>query len=266
MSRCNTDLALGFINGAGTALSRSLLFCANHHVSPRLIQSTMYRKRSGSLGFSFTRFANAAVPSFFSDESVSRTTDLEGYRRDMCYMHQLASGNPYALDERCFYVAGIVDSEGMSKKTHKALRKSGGLREDWTIDTHQIGPRFTHQMAVLSVNRQRELINLLFWWEEETQRLRKLAEEERELNAMIEQDEGRDREMMDQLKFARERVRMKRRQRPSQRRPDVEADQDDIVMASFQGRSKSAPDTVMHTSGETTGPPPEYFSPGQRVL
>lgn len=231
----------------------------------------MYRKRNGSLGFSFTRFAHAAVPNFFADESPMRTADLQQWRRDMCYMHQIASADPYALDERSFYVAGVVDSEGVSQKVYKALRKHQVLREDdGAVDTHRIGPRFPHQLAMLNIVRQKDLVGMLFWWEEECQRLRKLDAEEKELDALVGESElelsqpahsgGDDghataaKVALDQLKFARERVRMKKRQRPSQRRVDVEEDRDDIVMA-YHGRSKSVPNMAgQGLVGLTTGP------------
>ncbi|KAK7888552.1 hypothetical protein LTR67_008898 [Exophiala xenobiotica] len=247
----------------------------------------MYRKRNGSLGFSFTRFAHAAVPNFFADESPVRTADLTTWRRDMCYMHQIASGDgAYALNERSFYVAGVVDSEGVSKKVYKALRKNGILREEEgrrdgagaVVDTHRIGVRFPHQLAMLNIVAQKDLVGMLFWWEEECQRLRKLDDEERELDGLVgeaelelelaqsgsgQEGEGVDGDgdrdgdrgavaakkvALDRLKFARERVRMKRRQRPSQRRVDVEEDRDDIVMA-YHGRSRSVPDMAGHGVG-----------------
>ncbi|EXJ61724.1 hypothetical protein A1O7_02153 [Cladophialophora yegresii CBS 114405] len=229
----------------------------------------MYRKRNGSLGFSFTRFANAAVPNFFADPTPSHHIDLTTYRHDMCYVHQIASPNPYALDERSFYVAGVVDSESVSKRVHSKLMRHDILRrEDGSVDTFKIGPRFPHQLALLNLNRQKDLVGMLFWWEEECQRLRKLEGEEKELDGLIgeataaaagdvvpsatgQEGDSPQREMsadlkatLDQLKFARERVRMKRRQRPSQRDPDVEADKDDILGA-FHGRSKSLPSTTL---------------------
>ncbi len=243
----------------------------------------MYRKRNGSLGFSFTRFANAAVPNFFADPTPSRYGDLTSYRRDMCYMHQIASQDPYALDERSFYVGGIVDSESVSKRVHAKLKKVEVLRDDGSVDTYKVGPRFPHQLALLNMNRQRDLVGMLFWWEEECMRLRKLEAEENELDELIseaelkvtegEEDSAERQEVkgtLDQLKFARERVRMKRRQRPSQRDPDVEADKDDILGA-FHGRSKSVPNIgvqgVEGVNGEARadqrqrlGKPPEYFA------
>ncbi|KAJ9605923.1 hypothetical protein H2200_009772 [Cladophialophora chaetospira] len=243
----------------------------------------MYRKRNGSLGFSFTRFANAAVPNFFADPTPSQHIDLTGHRRDMCYMHQLASSNPYALDENSFYVAGVVDSESVSKRVHTKLTKIEVLKEDGNVDTFKIGPRFPHQLALLNMNRQRDLVGLLFWWEEECMRLRKLEAEVKELGTLIEEAEAKltqteedsgerqtVKQTLDQLKFARERVRMKTRQRPSQRDPQVEADADDILGA-FHGRSQSVPNIGVQGAGsqgaalrpaqtQQIGKPPEYFA------
>jgi len=243
----------------------------------------MYRKRNGSLGFSFTRFANAAVPNFFDDPTPSYHVDMTGYRRDMCYMHQIASQNAYALDERSFYVAGIVDSESVSKRVHAKLLKNGILKEeDGSVDTYKIGPRFPHQLALLNLNRQKDLVGMLFWWEEECQRLRKLDAEQKDLDTLISESDEKmtqseedsaerqnTKETIDQLKFARERIRMKRRQRPSQRDPDVEADKDDIVGA-YHGRSRSVPNlgaAGVGASGagavqplQQQGQPPQYFA------
>lgn len=241
----------------------------------------MYRKRNGSLGFSFTRFANAAVPNFFEEPAVTSLHSLIPLRRDMLYAHQIASANPYNFDERSVFVAGVVESEAVSRKTFKALQKCNVLGPEGEIDTTQIGNRFTHQVAILNAYRQRELINMLFWWEEEVQRLKKLKAEEQDLNAMIKESrklvdedevngESEDRrpdsgeevmqkQMLDQLKFARERVRMKIRQRPSERRPDVEANTDDIADA-YLGRSKSAPTPNGAVQVEKpSGQPPQYY-------
>ncbi|ETN45368.1 uncharacterized protein HMPREF1541_09199 [Cyphellophora europaea CBS 101466] len=237
----------------------------------------MYRKRNGSLGFSMTRLAHTVVPNFFGDDSPTLAAALTPHRRDMTYMHQLASANPHALDEHTFYVAGVTDNEASSRKVFRALRKHGVLRaeDDATVDTTHIGRGFVNQVACISVARQRELVNMLFWWEEECQRLTKLEAEEAELTGLIDavvvggedDDTGRrqEQERLDQLKFARERVRMKRRQRPSQRMDEVENDEDDLL-AAFQGpgRSRSAPE--IRAGGLSEMPqreqerPPEYYA------
>ena len=149
----------------------------------------MYRKRNGSVGFSFTKFAHAVVPNMFADDSSMLIQSLGPRRFDMSYVHQLASADPFALDERTFYVAGVTDAEGMSKKVFKALKKHEILREDNTVDTYKIGPKFAHQLAVINMAHQRDLVNMLYWWEEECHRLKKLLGELEDLNKMIEESE-----------------------------------------------------------------------------
>lgn len=165
-------------------------------------------------------------------------------------------------------MAGVTDSEGMSKKVFKALKKHEILREDNTVDTYKIGPNFAHHLAVINVSQQRTLVNVSYWCEEETHRLKKLLGEVEDLSKMIDDaekqiaesnDDVAQREMLDQL--TREKVRMKVRQRPSQRQPDVENDADNILVA-FYGRGKSAP-TI--TTGVMQPPqqresPPQYYA------
>lgn len=256
----------------------------------------MYRKSDGSRGFSFTRFAHIIVPNLHGEDIPHVMLGLHPLRRDMLYSHQLASLNPYALDERSIHVAGVVDTESMSKKIFKLLQRQVGLLdENGIIDTRRFeGRKFTHRMAVLNVNRQRELVDMLFWWEEECNRLRKLQEEEAELRVAIEgtemeiatanssthhDDESPDsrtvdlgaseeerRQMLDELRFAREKVRMRIRQRPSERRRDVEEGQDDLQRESFvrMNRTYSSPlpspaTDLIARSATTSELPPAYY-------
>ena len=142
-------------------------------------------------------------------------------RRDMLYMHQISTPKPEALDENAFFVVDVCDKERQSQRIHSALLKNGVLTtpED-LVDTYKDWSKI-HTSALLHRPTQKNLINVLFWWEEETQRFWKLVEEEKELGTMISELETRpeettDKETLDKLKFARERVRMKKRQRPSQ--------------------------------------------------
>jgi uncharacterized protein YdcH (DUF465 family) len=204
----------------------------------------MYRKPNGSKGFSFGRLIANAVPNFASD-GAGVWVEVTPERRDMLYMHQINTLKPEALDENAFFVVGVCDRERQSQRIHSALLKNGVLTTpEGLVDTYKIGPKFIHQLAFIAQASQRNLINVLFWWEEEMQRFRKLVEEEKELDTMISELEARpeetaDRETLDKLKFARERVRMKKRQRPSQRNPAIEADTDATVAAAFSSRRKS---------------------------
>lgn len=135
------------------------------------------------------------------------------------------------------------------------------------MNTMNIGRKFMHQLAVLDQRRQKQLINLLFWWEEECHRLRKLNDEEAHLSATIKgiekrqhegegdaearinvdgeaipEDDQERQQLLDHLRFEREKVRMRMRQRPSQRRADVEAGTD-TLSHQVSGRAQSLPDT-----------------------
>ena len=205
----------------------------------------MYRKSDGSLSFSFGRLVTNAVPNF-ATEGAGVAAEVPPQRRDMLYMHQINSPQPECLDTNAFYAAGVCDRERQSQKIHSALLKNGCLTTpDGLVDTRQIGPQFVHQLAFISQAAQKTLVNVLFLWEEEIQRLRKLDEEEKELTTLITQaeavgDEAEDRERIDQLQFARERVRMKKRQRPSERNSAIEADADATVAQAFQPNTASS--------------------------
>lgn len=205
----------------------------------------MYRKGNGSLSFSLSRLIANAIPNFATD-GAGVTVEVSPQRRDMLYMHQINSPQPECLDENAFYVAGVCDRERQSQRIHTALLKNGCLTApDCLVDTRQIGPKFVHQLAFISQAAQKNLINVLFLWEEEIQRLRKLDEEEKELTTLITQAEAEsgdaaERERIDQLRFARERVRMKKRQRPSQRNSAIESDTDATVSQAFQARIASS--------------------------
>jgi hypothetical protein len=216
------------------------------------------------MGFSFGRLITNAIPNFATD-GAGVWIEVSPQRRDMLYMHQINTVEPEALDENAFYVSGVCDRERQSQRIHSALLKNGVLTTpDGLVNTYRIGPKFIHQLAFVPQASQRNLINVLFWWEEETQRWKKLSEEEKELTSMISELEVQAKgttegESLDQLKFARERVRMKKRQRPSQRNIDIEMDIDTTVSKAFNIRQKSdarpgeMPPAYLTVSGNSAG-------------
>ncbi|KAK4931653.1 hypothetical protein LTR66_016037 [Elasticomyces elasticus] len=252
----------------------------------------MYRKRNGSRGFSMTKFAHAVIPNFFEDEAIPRLDSLQPQRHDMLYYHQIHKSNPYALDENSCYAGGIVDTEGLSKKVFKCLQKAQICDKEGLVDTSKIdGKKFMHQILIIDNRRQRELVNMLFWWEEECARLRALISDEDDLARTIEgiesgrrkpvncttqdqsarldtdtadlnaeegdeyPDDDIDRKhMLDEARFARERIRMRIRQKPSQRRADVEAGEDDLA---DQARTHPVPAVPEGIAQEK---PPMYYS------
>lgn len=226
----------------------------------------MYRKRNGSFGFSFTNFLDNAVPSLVLD--THRFDYVPSLGRDMLYAHSLASKHanaPCALDERSLFVGGICESESISVRVFHKLAKAGVIDNNDCVDTRRIeGKKFAHQIAILSVARQRQLINLLFWWEEECVRLRKLISEESDLSkniialekgeslaedipAEILNDDQERQQLIEHLKFEREKLRMRIRQKPSERREDVESGTDALyaqaqTLQQDKLRAQSVPD------------------------
>lgn len=245
----------------------------------------MFRKRNGSLGFSFANFVHAAVPNLGMNGPPTAWCAELG--QDMLYAHQMSSiqpGAPFALDERSMFVGGICEHEGTSLKVFHKLGRAGILDEQGCVHTQKIeGRKFPHQVPILSQSRQRDLIHLLFWWEEECQRLRKLIDEEKELGRQIrrierkgqieEQSDGVEmedgllddqerRQLLDNMRFEREKLRMRIRQRPSERRADVEAGTDDLLV-----RIQSAPllrrqtEPILHSHGDHQQFEPPAYRP-----
>jgi hypothetical protein len=239
----------------------------------------MFRRRNGSLSFSFGRLITNAVPNFAGSSTLY--TDFTPQRQDLMYSYQLSTPSPLHLGPTIFYVVGCTDSERCSTQIHRALQKNHVLDPSGKIDTTKIGPKFIHQLAFIDQMSQKNLINMLFFWEEEVQRLNKLEQEEVELTSLIDAAEkaqsteeteahaltAMDTQTLDQLKFARERVRMKKRQRPTQRRGDLEADQDTTVQDAFRARVGTPGYASVAGNGNGQAPaqelPPSYH-PGQQ--
>jgi len=131
------------------------------------------------------------------------------------------------LNEKAFFAAGIVGSESLSKKVHKAPLKNGLIlpaqdsassssstvsKADMTVNTAGIGKGFASQVAIISVHAQRKLVGMLFFWEEECVRWNLLDAEEKEILSAL----GSNNDSMD-LACAHEAVKMKKKLLPSQR-------------------------------------------------
>lgn len=200
------------------------------------------RDRPHSSTFSLTQF----LTDLTNSNPHANLVYVPALGRETLYSHQISllarsqPNAPYALEPRSIFVSGICDTETNARKVFVRLTDArildNGLVRTSSID----GKRFAHQIKCLTVSRQRDLVELLFWWEEECMRLRKLLDGEQELGNLIKQietgntwgdPEAYDDERrldLEKLKFERERLRMRVRQRPSERREDIEADQDKL--------------------------------------
>jgi hypothetical protein len=84
----------------------------------------------------------------------------------------------------------------------------------------------------LHATQQRQVIVALFWWEEETQRLRKLLAERRELETLTAESSA---EALPQYRRLLERVNAKIMARPSERLQAVEEDADELMVRFMDG-------------------------------
>ena len=87
-------------------------------------------------------------------------------------------------------------------------------------DTTRIDRTLVSKIAIISVPKCRELVNMLFWWEEELTRWRLLDEEVREIEGVIDEGEGRGLEERAGLEERLAVVQAKKRVLPSLRRRD----------------------------------------------
>ena len=144
----------------------------------------MYRKPDGTMGVSFTRFINKAFPSMMFD-STKDPGEISMLQKDMFYSHQSSLSSPYGLSPRSIHASGIVDTESISSKVYKKLQQCNVVsKTDGTVHTDKIDKNFTHHLAIISAVLQKQIVVLLFWWEEECMRLRKLYGEQDELKAL----------------------------------------------------------------------------------
>lgn len=153
-------------------------------------------------------------------------------QKDMLYDYQSYLPIPYALDEGSIEASMIVASKLVSKQAFKGLQKAGVVSCDGIVDTTKINKNFMHDVAVLASYHQKQVIDMLFWWEEETMRLKKLLGERKELESLIVCSSA---EAMPTYAKLLDRVRKKIDARPSQRDHLMEIDEDDLMARAMSG-------------------------------
>lgn len=111
---------------------------------------------------------------------------------------------------------GLSEAQSLSPPLHAKLHKKQILLPtEPYVQTTLIDKTFPHALASLSVHRQRRLVCMLFFWEEELVRWRLLDEEEKEIRAVME--EARDLGTAEELKVALGRVWARREMLPGMR-------------------------------------------------
>ncbi len=82
----------------------------------------------------------------------------------------------------------IIGNQSRSRSVLGSLRKHGIINKaDGSLHTELISKHFSNQVPEISIHTQRQLVCLLFFWEEEVTRWRLLDEEEAEIRKAIEQ-------------------------------------------------------------------------------
>ena len=150
------------------------------------------------------------------------TDDLTVPTRDELFLYQMYQDNPYALTAESLYIAKIcglchhfkaleqpslafsIDTIALiggrchNTETHqyansvfKSCQKAHVITAEGLPDTSHIDSSLVSKIAIISVPKTRELVNMLFFWEEEVTRLRLLDDEIREIEGVIrERGEG----------------------------------------------------------------------------
>jgi len=155
----------------------------------------MSRRADGSYSVSSTHFINDDQP-FMLFDFAKENVDLNLIQKDLLFARQMASADPTRLAADCFNAAGIVDTGYMSSRVFKKLQAYGVINaQDGTIHTENIDRYFAHHLAIISAYRQKQVVLLLFWWQEECQRLVKLSAERQELKGLMAVSEGQAKDL-----------------------------------------------------------------------
>ena len=146
--------------------------------------------------------------------------DLPLIIQDTLYSYQLSLSKPLLLSPLAFHTASIVWRYKDSQRVYKILQKKGIITAGGEIRTQAINKNFAHHFAYLSGFSRRRIIGLLFWWEEEAQRLGRLMEQETEIKQLLEEmppDEGGQESAATLLRTESTRTRMLINLKPSER-------------------------------------------------
>ena len=207
----------------------------------------MYRKPDGSYGASFGHFINNFIPSMMGASGDPGHVSMP--QKDMFFSHHINQSDPCALCPTSLWASAIIDHKTVSGDIFKKLQKIGVVSQQGIVDTTKIDAKFTHHLAKIPAYQQKQVIDLLFWWEEECGRFRKLQGEEAELTALI-RDYANDRDVYSRML---NRVRNKKKTVPSQRNEAVERDEDEEMV-----RFRSGMISRTTTSHTFEGDPPPY--------
>lgn len=179
------------------------------------------------------------------------TDQLTPPTKDSLFLYQLQNADPRALNDESLLVAKIcgksifpqtppllveatrgqhqarhADQRGSETRQYansifRPLTKLGVIdASTGRPDTTKIDQSFVSKIAIISVPKQRELVDMLFWWEEELTRWRLLDEEQAEIEGALTSHDGGSQNDEAELQERLRVIEAKRRILPSLRRSD----------------------------------------------
>lgn len=116
--------------------------------------------------------------------------ELHPLAKDEVFKWKVGSKDFARLDEECLIRADIVANHSRAKTVMKHTHRIGIIdAETGAPNTSKIDRNMLSEMPILGVVKQRDLIKLLFFWEEECTRWRLLGDEEKEIEQQLEADD-----------------------------------------------------------------------------
>ena len=112
-----------------------------------------------------------------------------------------------------------VETSHYAHRVFHTLTTNGVIDSLGHPDTTKIDKNLVNKIGIISVGKQRELVNMMFFWEEELMRWRLLDEEEDEVKSALTAD-GMDDDTRAALRDALRVIEAKKRIAPSQRMQD----------------------------------------------
>ncbi|WPG99917.1 Hypothetical protein R9X50_00273800 [Acrodontium crateriforme] len=114
------------------------------------------------------------------------TDDLTIPTRDDLFDLQIRSDDFTRLTAESLRVAKIVETKQYANSVLRGCIRCGVINaETGQPDTTKINRDMVNKIAIISVPKQRELVNMLFFWEEEMMRWRLLSREEDDLTSQL---------------------------------------------------------------------------------
>lgn len=122
--------------------------------------------------------------------SASTLPVLTLRQKDDTYLYQQSDPKPWLLDRKVLHLAMLLDTEHHSRQVFEQLVSMSLLSPEGEVDTRAaaqpgFGGKIMSKLAFIPQIKIRMVIDFLFWWEEETARLKKLFDHKHHLESLI---------------------------------------------------------------------------------